>query len=95
LRPLDTVRTEDAVVPCAVASRHADVQTSAMVGDRRPDAIVIPLGRQATSAVDLAGVDPQRVLYGFPHPSGANGHRLAQHRANQDQLADAARAWFG
>jgi hypothetical protein len=44
-----------------------------------PEAIIIPLGTHAGGAVDLltahGAIDAQRCLTGFPHPSGANGHR--------------------
>ncbi len=44
-----------------------------------PEALIIPLGKTADAAVDLISsqgfVDGKRCLIGFPHPSGANGHR--------------------
>jgi hypothetical protein len=44
-----------------------------------PDAIIIPLGKTACEAVSLVAaqgsIDARRCLAGFPHPSGANGHR--------------------
>jgi len=33
-------------------------------------------------------IDPSRVLLGFPHPSGANGHRLRQFGERYDMLVD-------
>jgi hypothetical protein len=59
-----------------------------------PDAMLIPLGRQAERAIDLAGADPLRVLRGFPHPSGANGHRLRQYQQHRDELTTTVHRWF-
>lgn len=46
-----------------------------------PEAVVVPLGPRVGEAVQaLAGagaVDPDRVLLGLPHPSGANAERIA------------------
>lgn len=60
-----------------------------------PEAMVIPLGKQAGLAVDLAGASPRRILRGFPHPSGANGHRLRHYITQRDQLQQSVRKWFG
>jgi uracil-DNA glycosylase len=60
-----------------------------------PDALIVPLGRAAASGVMLSGVDHRRVLAGFPHPSGANGHRAAQYNSEQDRMSRTVRAWFG
>lgn len=40
-----------------------------------PNALVVPFGPVVSQAVLLAGVDPSRVLHGFPHPSPANQGR--------------------
>jgi hypothetical protein len=39
-----------------------------------PHALIVPLGVAVNATLLDAGVDPSRCLYGFPHPSGANGH---------------------
>jgi hypothetical protein len=63
-----------------------------------PGALVIPLGRAAADAVDLlvraGAVDGRRVLSGFPHPSGANGHRARRFAERRDELTEQAAAWF-
>jgi hypothetical protein len=63
------------------------------------DALVVPLGNAATEAVDLlvsdGVVEADRCLLGFPHPSGANGHRRAQFNARRDALAEAVMRWAG
>lgn len=58
-----------------------------------PDALVIPLGDAAKQAVTLAGVDPSRVLFDFPHPSGGNGHRAARYLLHRTNLATAVTNW--
>lgn len=45
-----------------------------------PNAIWIPLGKAAAGVqhlVTTGALDPARVLLGLPHPSGANGERIA------------------
>ena len=62
------------------------------------DAIIISLGAHAGSAIDLlvaeGAVDPRRCLRGFPHPSGANGHRKRLFKLQREgwgnQIASAA-----
>jgi hypothetical protein len=39
-------------------------------------------------------VDPKRCLFGFPHPSGANGHRKSRYDDQRSMLAKKAEAWF-
>ncbi|MFC5061621.1 hypothetical protein [Actinomycetospora atypica] len=58
-----------------------------------PDALVVPLGVAAEQGFRLAGVDPARVLSGFPHPSGGNGHRVAFFARERSQLSAAVTAW--
>ncbi|MGC4065277.1 MAG: hypothetical protein QM784_11640 [Polyangiaceae bacterium] len=64
-----------------------------------PQALVIPLGGSVESVLDylvaterLAGA---RWLRGFPHPSGANGHRKRMFEARKNELAAAAKRWLG
>jgi hypothetical protein len=49
---------------------------------RLPQAMVIPLGRSVSTVLEhlvkSQTVERDRCLLGFPHPSGANGHRLRQ-----------------
>lgn len=64
-----------------------------------PGAVVVPLGRcaeDALAALSAAGaLDPARCLAGLPHPSGANGHRVAQFARTREALAERVAAWFG
>jgi hypothetical protein len=54
------------------------------------DAIVIPLGKAAQEGVQILVdrdlIDPRRCLFGFPHPSGANGWRLRQYQERGAEL---------
>ena len=59
-----------------------------------PDSLVVPLGRAAAKGVSLAGVDPLRVLEGFPHPSGANGHRASHYEATRTSMSQQVDTWF-
>jgi hypothetical protein len=63
-----------------------------------PDAIVIPLGRAAQSALELLVADGvvarERCCLGFPHPSGANGHRARLFTAERSHLTQTLTAWF-
>lgn len=61
---------------------------------RASDALVVPLGQAAADGVLLAGVDRRRVLDGFPHPSGANGHRAKHYLDRHEQLGADVAAWF-
>jgi hypothetical protein len=60
-----------------------------------PEALVIPLGQAAARAVALTDVDPGRVLWDFPHPSGANGHRARQYTQAREAMTKTVAAWFG
>jgi len=60
-----------------------------------PRALAVPLGRAAAQGVAIAGTDPARVLEGFPHPSGANGHRASLYQASQARMTETVRSWFG
>lgn len=62
------------------------------------NAVVIPLGKAVTSSLEYLvsknKLDPSRCLIGFPHPSGANGHRKKQYMQNKDDLSDqVSRLW--
>jgi len=57
-----------------------------------PDALIVPLGNAVTAALEyLAGrgdVSAERCLFGFPHPSGANGGRVRDFTARQHELRE-------
>lgn len=60
--------------------------------DRLPHALIVPMGRRVSAALDAAGVDRSRCLYGFPHPSGVNSHGPAQFAAGRRAMASVVAA---
>ena len=62
-----------------------------------PEALIVPLGKAVSAAVEslvVAGkVDKRRVLIGFPHPSGANGHRKRLYDECRKDLAAQVERW--
>lgn len=54
-------------------------------------ALIIPLGKTVEGMLRLlvseGKLDDQRCLWGFPHPSGANGHRFKQFASHQEDMA--------
>ena len=60
-----------------------------------PDALIVPLGKAVTTdALKIIGLDKERrVLRGFPHPSGGNGHRKAQFQREFHNLCSIVRDW--
>lgn len=62
-----------------------------------PDAVIIPLGRTVAALlraeVDRGALAAERCLFDFPHPSGANGHRISQYETHRDVLAAQVRGW--
>jgi hypothetical protein len=66
--------------------------------DALPHALIVPMGEYVSGLLtDLSvegRIDPARCLFGFPHPSGANGHRKSRYEEQKDVLAVKARAWF-
>jgi hypothetical protein len=51
------------------------------------DALIVPLGTAVSGLLQsVRDVDPTRCLFGFPHPSGANGHAASQFAARRDAL---------
>jgi hypothetical protein len=66
--------------------------------DAASSALVVPLGKSVEDSIHhlikQGCLDPARCLTGFPHPSGANGHRLRQFAENRSQLHKKIRQWF-
>lgn len=62
-----------------------------------PDGLVLPLGKATEGCLRMLvgdGVlDEARCLFGFPHPSGGNGHRVRQFRENEEQLRLGIKRW--
>lgn len=59
--------------------------------------LVVPLGKCVEEALQyliVAGMlDQKRCLIGFPHPSGANGHRGQQYALARGRLADQVKSF--
>lgn len=52
-----------------------------------PKAVFIPLGKSVDEQLRLSGVIPaERIVSGFPHPSGVNGHRFRQLEENLEAI---------
>ena len=64
-----------------------------------PEAVFVPLGRAVESLLTVLEAERRipagRVLCGFPHPSGANGHRVKQFTANRESLRKQLEAVLG
>lgn len=62
-------------------------------------ALLIPLGKGVESVLKLleaeGKLDALQCLWGFPHPSGANGHRHKQFSANQARMKAAIQHYYG
>ncbi len=62
-----------------------------------PDGPVLPLGNAVEGCLRILlaenQVDETRCLFGFPHPSGANGHRVTHFRRNKTVLRAEIDRW--
>jgi hypothetical protein len=65
---------------------------------RTPEALGVPLGKRVDEAlswlVAREAVDSARILSGFPHPSGANGHRHRQWSQTTRGYGQQVDRWF-
>ncbi|MDR8392239.1 hypothetical protein NC796_13885 [Aliifodinibius sp. S!AR15-10] len=60
--------------------------------------LIIPLGKKAAEGIfyvrKRVKLEKQQILSGFPHPSGANAHRVRQFSENKMKLSNQVQAWF-
>ncbi len=60
--------------------------------------LLVPFGRVVESTVETllyqGRIQKHTVLFGFPHPSGANGHRKRQFEENKDYLKKQLQDYF-
>lgn len=60
--------------------------------------LILPLGKTVESVLEYCAakgrLDRSRILHGFPHPSGANGHRKRIFEQNETLLRHAVTNWF-
>lgn len=63
-----------------------------------PEAIIIPLGQSVSTIieylVETGHLDRSRCLMGFPHPSGANGHRVREFNERRERLTRSLKERF-
>ncbi len=61
---------------------------------RFPNPLIVTLGKAVEEALEIAEIgNSPRLLKGFPHPSGANGHRHSQFESEYRRLRRGVRAW--
>lgn len=66
------------------------------IAETYKDAVFIPLGKCVDEQVTKAGILPQgRIVHGFPHPSGANGHRFRQLEDNLASINESLKRELG
>ena len=58
----------------------------------RPDALIVPMGRAVESTLRQLNL-PNKILWGFPHPSPANGHRKKQYANNLESMRRQVKLW--
>jgi hypothetical protein len=62
-----------------------------------PPALVIPLGKTVEQItfrlIEERKLPDHDYLTGFPHPSGANGHRIKQFQQQRQQLREKVKTW--
>lgn len=63
-----------------------------------PNALIIPLGKSVEEILELMIsqnlIKREQCLLGFPHPSGANGHRKKQFEESKERLLKAIDTYF-
>ncbi|AJY74639.1 hypothetical protein [Paenibacillus beijingensis] len=81
--------------PCLCRFAEESVKAELLELERRP--LIVPLGRTVEAVLrrllqsDAAAVGP--CLWGFPHPSGANGHRHRQFEQAKEEMMRTIRIW--
>lgn len=62
------------------------------------NALIIPLGKAVEEVlefmIDEGFIKKEQCLFGFPHPSGANGHRKKQFVENKEKLLNIINDYF-
>ncbi len=66
--------------------------------EKLPNVLIIPLGKSVEEVLELMIseklIKKEQCLLGFPHPSGANGHRKKQFQENKDGLLNIIDNYF-
>lgn len=88
---------------CSYAVNHMKHQLQMLSRMKRqpatmPHIPIIPLGKGVEGILQLLAservVDEKYVLWGFPHPSGANGHRHKQFLTHRQQMIQQIASWI-
>jgi hypothetical protein len=62
-----------------------------------PHALLIPLGKCVDAVlqhlIEVGVLNGKRCLLGFPHPSGANGHRRPDFKQGQSMFTQVVSNW--
>ncbi len=62
------------------------------------DCLILPLGKSVEHVLEYSAsqgrLDRTRILNGFPHPSGANGHRKKQFSECKERLKTRINQWY-
>jgi hypothetical protein len=78
-------------------SRYAYQEFAKELEHVRPQALVIPLGKTAEKVcrrlLETENSPGHYFLFGFPHPSGANGHRVKQFQQNKEEMESTIKDW--
>ena len=66
--------------------------------ERLQKALIIPLGKAVEEVlcfmIDEGIIKKEQCSFGFPHPSGANGHRKKQFEDNKENLLNKVNCYF-
>ncbi len=66
--------------------------------EKLPNVLIIPLGKAVEEVLELMIceklIKKEQCLLGFPHPSGANGHRKKQFEENKERLINIIDNYF-
>lgn len=66
--------------------------------EQLPNTLIIPLGKSVEEVLEVmieeGLIKREQCLLGFPHPSGANGHRKIQFEENKDTLKNIINEYF-
>ncbi|MCT1904871.1 hypothetical protein [Oceanobacillus sojae] len=77
-------------------SKYAYDRFSDEINSLPPSSLLIPLGKTVDSIIEelkLEGRINQVCLKGFPHPSGANGHRMKEFNKQKEYLSEMIDYW--
>lgn len=81
----------------ALLRRYVETRLAAELS-RVPEALVVPLGKSVSEALQLLAsdgrLDLSRSLVGFLHPSGGNGHRKREYAERREALQAQVSHWF-